>query len=153
MTTGAGVFSVSVFLTASIESTEYGGIVMEDYTAAAKRHWQDAELLGREQRRENADHHYGFAAECALKLALQTLGYFRDDEHRKHINVLWNKMQATAFQKRFPGLAGLLSGSNCFDDWDVEQRYFGNDTVTSEAMRAHQKCAGRLLLAVGLFRG
>ncbi len=75
----------------------------EDYPAAARRHWEDAALLDEAQRRENADHHYGFAAECALKSALQAMGYFREDQHRRHINVLWNKMQATAFQNPFPG--------------------------------------------------
>lgn len=125
----------------------------EDYPAAAKRHWEDAALLDREQRRENADHHYGFAAECALKSALQAMGYFREDQHRKHINVLWNKMQATAFQNRFPGLAGLLSGSNRFADWDVEQRYHSDGAVTEQAMKRHRECARRLLIAVDLYRG
>ncbi|WP_200347074.1 hypothetical protein [Halochromatium glycolicum] len=126
---------------------------MEDYTAAARRHWADAQLLDREQRRQNADHHYGFAAECALKSALQAMGYFREEAHRKHINVLWNRMQATAFQHRFPGLVGLLAGSNRFDDWDVEQRYHGDGAVTEEAIKVHRDCAHRLLRAVGLFRG
>ena len=125
----------------------------EDFTAAAKRHWADAGLLDQEQRRENADHHYGFAAECALKSALQSMGSFQEDKHRKHINVLWNKMQATAFQNRFPGLARLLSGTNRFADWDVEQRYHADGVVTEVAMRAHQDCARRLLIAVNLFRG
>lgn len=124
----------------------------EDYTAAAKRHWKDAGLLDEEERWENADHHYGFAAECALKSALERMGFFRD-EHRKHINVLWNKMQATAFQKRFPGLVGLLSGANRFADWDVEQRYEADGAVTEEAMRAHKDCAQRLLIAANVYRG
>ena len=48
----------------------------EDYTAAAKRHWLDADLLKDDERLENADHHYGFAAECALKSTLQSMGAF-----------------------------------------------------------------------------
>jgi len=124
----------------------------EDFTVAAKRHWADAGLLDENERRENADHHYGFAAECALKSALRTMGYFQD-EHRKHINVLWNKMQATAFQNRFPGLARLLAGGNRFADWDVEQRYHENGTVTEEAMQAHRDCARRILIAANLYRG
>ena len=43
---------------------------MENYSSAAIRHWKDAELLERENRIENADHHYGFAAECAIKKVL-----------------------------------------------------------------------------------
>jgi hypothetical protein len=127
--------------------------VIEDYTAAARRHWADAELLDRKERRQNADHHYGFAAECALKVALQELGCFQEKAHRQHINVLWNKMQATAFQRSFPGLARLLSRSNRFADWDVDQRYHGDGTITEEAIKIHRDYARRLLIAVNLFRG
>lgn len=124
----------------------------EDFPAAARRHWGDAKLLDQEQRWENADHHYGFAAECALKSALQVMGSFRDD-HRRHINVLWNKMQATAFQRRFPGLASLLAGPNRFADWDVEQRYCGDGAVTQTALQGHRNYARRLLIAANLKRG
>jgi HEPN domain-containing protein len=131
---------------------EQGGEMGEDFTASAERHWKDAELLDEEQRWENADHHYGFAAECALKSALQAMGAFRED-HRKHINVLWNKMQATAFQRRFPGLTRLLAGSNRFADWDVEQRYEADGAVNEDTIRAHRESARRLLIAANLYRG
>ena len=124
----------------------------EDFTAAAKRHWADAGLLADNERRENADHHYGFAAECALKSALRSMGCFQD-EHRKHINVLWDKMQATHFQRRFPGLARLLAGANRFKDWNVEQRYHGDGAVTEQAMQSHRDCAGRILIAANVYRG
>ena len=125
----------------------------EDFTAAAKRHWADAGLLAENERRENADHHYGFAAECALKFALQEMGYFRDEHRRWHIEVLWNKLRATAFQKGFPGLVGPLSADNPFADWHVDQRYQRDGAVTEEAMRKHQHYARRLLIAANLVRG
>jgi hypothetical protein len=125
----------------------------EDFTAAAKRHWADAGLLAENERRENADHHYGFAAECALKYALQEMGYFRDEHRRWHIEILWNKLQAMAFQKGFPGLVGPLSANNPFSDWHVNQRYHADGMVSDQAMRNHEYWAQRLLKAAGVYRG
>lgn len=125
----------------------------EDYPEAAKRHWVDAGLLDEKQRWENADHHYGFAAECALKHALQAMGYFRDEHRRWHIDVLWNKMQATAFKNGFPGLVGPLSGNNRFADWHVDQRYHADGMVSEQATRDHEYWARRLLRAAGVYRG
>ena len=42
----------------------------EAYADAAVRHWSDAEFFKEDQRLPNADQLYGFAAECALKVAL-----------------------------------------------------------------------------------
>ena len=125
----------------------------EDYPAAAKRHWQDADLLQKAHRRDNADHHYGFAAECALKSALQYIGDFKDEHRRWHIEVLWNKMQPTKFKDGFPGLVSPLSATNPFSDWHVNQRYNADGTVSEQAIRNHEYWARRLLIAVGLNRG
>ena len=38
-----------------------------DFSNAHNRHWQDAELLFCDRRWANADHLYGFSAECGLK--------------------------------------------------------------------------------------
>jgi hypothetical protein len=48
----------------------------ENYSSAAFRHWQDAQLLAGENRVENADQLYGLAAECAIKTALLELPAF-----------------------------------------------------------------------------
>ncbi len=42
----------------------------EAYGDAAKRHYADARMLAASQRYDNAGHLIGFAAECALKHAL-----------------------------------------------------------------------------------
>lgn len=78
----------------------------ENYTEAAERHQHDAKLLDKYGRLDNADQLYGFAAECALKAALVQLGRFRDDQHKVHINDLWDKMQATSFQLERRGAPG-----------------------------------------------
>ncbi|MFC3984161.1 hypothetical protein [Streptosporangium jomthongense] len=42
----------------------------DDYAHAALRHYRDAVYLHDDKRLPNADHHYGFAVECALKSLL-----------------------------------------------------------------------------------
>ena len=55
----------------------------ENYSSAAKRHWNDGETLTKRERLDNADQLFGFSAECALKSALNSLGRFQDIP-RKH---------------------------------------------------------------------
>lgn len=128
---------------------------MENYAEAALRHWKDAELLEKENCVENADHHYGFAAECAIKKVLATHPDFTNQgvlnsTYRKHINVLWNKVNLQNIQKIAPSLPATLKILNPFHDWDVEQRYFPNGTVDPAVMQRHKQAAKRLLGATGL---
>lgn len=128
---------------------------MENYSSAAVRHWKDAELLARENRVENADHHYGIAAECAIKKVLVAFPAFSasgmlDSSYKQHINVLWNKVGHQSLQKSYPKLLAILKVSNAFSDWDVNQRYFVDGAVTSAALASHKRTASHLLGAVNL---
>lgn len=128
---------------------------MENYSSAAVRHWKDAELLARENRVENADHHYGFAAECAIKKVLVSFPAFLasgmlDSSYKQHINVLWNKVGHQSLQKSYPRLLAILKEAQNFSDWDVDQRYFADGAVSMVALASHKKTAGRIFGAVNL---
>jgi hypothetical protein len=128
---------------------------MENYTDAALRHWKDAELLEKENRVENADHHYGFAAECAIKKVLAVHPDFvkqgkLDTPHKKHINVLWGRVNLQSIQKIAPSLFAVLKTSNQFLDWSADQRYAANSTVSLAALQMHKQAASLLLVATGL---
>lgn len=128
---------------------------MENYSSAAVRHWKDAELLARENRVENADHHYGFAAECAIKKVLVVFPAFStsgvlNSSYKQHINSLWDKVTHQSLQKSYPQLFAILKVTNAFSDWDVNQRYFVDGAVTSAALASHKKITSRLLGAVNL---
>jgi len=128
---------------------------MENYTDAALRHWKDAELLEKENRVENADHHYGFAAECAIKKVLAVHPSFQKQGelypfYKKHINVLWGRIHLQSNHKFVSSLFAVLQTSNQFFDWDVDQRYGANGAVSPKAMKMHKIAAGRLLVATGL---
>lgn len=128
---------------------------MENYSIAAIRHWKDAELLENENRLDNSDHHYGFAAECAIKKALVILPAFSTSgelnaSYKEHINVLWDKVGHQSLQKNYPKLLAILRSSNDFSSWHIKQRYFADGTVSSAALALHKKAASRLLGAVNL---
>ncbi len=127
----------------------------EDYSSAAFRHWQDAELLEREHRVENADQLYGFAAECAIKKTLVELPAFAKErklheDYKEHIDVLWGKVKHQSLEKRYPNLLALLKATNHFSDWCVKQRYVTDGVISAEAMQKHRDMTRRLLGAVGL---
>ncbi len=128
----------------------------ENYSSAAFRHWQDAQLLERKNRVENADQLYGLAAECAIKKALIELPAFvekagmLDKPYQRHINELWEKVKHQSLQKRYRTLFGILKDTNHFSDWNVNQRYVAGGVISLETMQKHRDIAKRLLGAVGL---
>ena len=128
---------------------------MENYAEAALRHWKDAQLLEEGNCVENADHHYGFAAECAIKKVLivhpsYAQGGILDLSYKKHINILWGKVKLQSIQKTAPMLLAVLNSPNQFLDWDVDQRYAPNGTISSRAKQIHKQAASRLMGATGL---
>src|SRR5688500_13868723 len=102
----------------------------EQYKDAAARHWKDGKHLADVGRLDNADHLYGFAAECAIKHAIQLSTNGRSSGERVHINKLWHSMSLQSLQRAFLPLYGLLQTASPFADWDVSQRYEGTGFVT-----------------------
>lgn len=125
----------------------------ENFTAAAKRHWNDARYLEDESRVDNADHLYGFATECALKSVLMRLGAFDRSEHLIHINGLWRKMRIEGLEEQFPEVSEIVNGYNVFDDWSAQQRYEPEGTISYEALERHRNIAQLVLIATGVYRG
>ena len=130
-----------------------GDTMTDDYKAAAIRHYRDAELLEDHKRVENADHHFGLAAECGLKEALTQMGGLRREHRKWHIDQLWHKIQAKQFSKSFPKLASLVANRDCFADWKISQRYGSDGEVPRANLERHRKWTARLLGAARIFRG
>jgi hypothetical protein len=130
--------------------------VPEVFDIAALRHWRDGVLLERETRLSNSDQLYGFAAECAIKVALVGFPGFVDaddrlmNQYREHIEILWNRVPVQGIQRRFPGLAAVLQLANPFTEWTTNHRYADDDAATPAARIRHRETARRLMGAVGL---
>ncbi len=121
-----------------------------DFYDAFSRHDADADLLLENERWANADHHYGLAAECALKALLLQQGIPSDNgdmspdrqyqRYRKHINDLWDSYQSF-MQTRH---AYAIPPDNPFQDWDIAQRYAPEKEITEHAARNHATAVGTL---------
>ena len=128
---------------------------MENYSDAAVRHWKDAQLLERENCVENADHHFGVAAECAVKKVLVAFPAFStagvlEKAYKTHINALWGQVGHQSLHKTYPKLYALIKAANPFSDWDVNQRYLADGGISKAAMELHKQSARRVLGAANL---
>ena len=130
--------------------------MLEDYAAAAIRHFRDGDLLEGNRRVANADQLFGFTAECAVKSVLVELAGFLAGgrlapAYYKHINQLWASVPLQSIQRRHRGLVVVLKGlPQPFADWSTDQRYGPDGVVTDDAIGRHRQAAARVLGSVGL---
>ncbi len=131
-----------------------------DYKNAARRHYEDAEILFNRLRWANADQLYGLAAECGLKAVMVGLGApttsTGDLKERIHMDKLWDSFRHFVINRnRAQKYLGYLSGypGNPFQDWNISQRYantseFQNsndDTKPSYRVISHQSAASMII--------
>jgi hypothetical protein len=71
-----------------------------DFFNAYQRHYKDAESLYTASRWANADHLYGFSAECGLKCIMQNFGMRLDPitetppkKDKVHIDQVWDRYE------------------------------------------------------------
>ncbi|MCP4655857.1 MAG: hypothetical protein GY856_10615 [bacterium] len=122
-----------------------------NYRDAARRHWDDAELLEGSNRFPNSDQLYGLAAECALKEVMVALGAFTTPEgdlsetrHRQHIDALWPAFLSFASGRRGSRYLSPLRkfDANPFEDWNIVHRYAADSAAPSGSARtSHAKAA------------
>lgn len=108
---------------------------MIKFPYAAKRSYDDAELLTSNMRQVNAGHLYGFASECGIKSLLVAYGLPTDPAtgdivesrpyaYRVHINSLISNMYAFLSGRGGAKYLGLMPNINHFSNWKVEHRYY-----------------------------
>lgn len=120
-----------------------------NFRDAAERHWKDAGYLLADARLANADHLFGFSAECSLKAMMCALGMgLREDgapadrQYRVHINDLWDEFPSFANARSDAYYANQLSsGPNPFANWDVNQRYNHGSGIKLDVVEAHRQGA------------
>ncbi|MFC7380763.1 hypothetical protein [Sphaerisporangium rhizosphaerae] len=139
----------------------------EDHFAqAARRHYEDAVYLHDDERLPNADHHYGFSVECALKSLLLrhlnatmaplkpggkpsakpwTLDANGKPRTHGHLPDLWSDVAALAHGRSGGTLAGMLNSSAPFATWDVTDRYHGAPSLSATTMNERKAAAAQIL--------
>jgi hypothetical protein len=136
-----------------IEAGQYFVVMGESYREAALRHWEDAELLCQNARIANADHLYGFSAECAIKAdVFPLLNLQQKADLRIHINSLWSGARLHLRGRRGGTLFPVFNRykSNPFLDWNINDRYKSDGHVSKIKMTAHRKATLEVLKAVGM---
>lgn len=129
-----------------------------DFRDAAERHWDDAGCLFNDNRPANADHLFGLSAECALKavmaglgMALRQDGAPQEQQHRVHINELWDEFVNFAQGRGGTRYVVAMTGvSNPFLDWDVSQRYAHRTDISIGAVGNHRSGAGKTIKILDL---
>lgn len=116
-----------------------------DFLDAQQRHWSDAEYLLQARRWANADHLYGIAAECGLKLLMRTFGMAVDSTtgsptnklDRMHANNVWARFESYR-SGHAQGTGYALSSCNSFASWDIADRYANRANFGEARARGHQ---------------
>lgn len=118
-----------------------------DFLDAHHRHWDDAEHLFQAHRWANADHLYGFAAECGLKRLMQRFGMVLDaqgsplqGDDRVHVDQAWRRYE-TYRNGHVDGVAFALPSANPFRQWKAGQRYAAQSQFNQARATSHQSGA------------
>ena len=116
-----------------------------DFLDAHQRHWDDAEHLLQAQRWANADHLYGFAAECGLKQLMQRFGMSVDEttgspvdrKDWRHADTIWARFESYR-SGHAHGVGYVLPAGNLFGNWDVSDRYAHQSNFDEARAQGHQ---------------
>lgn len=126
-----------------------------DFGDAHQRHWEDAELLFSEKRLANADHLYGFSAECGLKAVMEALGMGVDrkgkptkPKDRVHIETLWTRFQSFASGRGGAQYSRQLPSGTPFQNWSVSDRYAHRGYAVQSVVEQHRNAAAQICVVV-----
>ena len=103
---------------------------MECYRQAARRLFEDGEVLHRDERLATACHLYGLAAECALKACMTMLPGSSRQLPYSHLPDIANDARRWLKSKKYRGLLLLLGKLDYMQGWDVQNRYWSTDRFT-----------------------
>lgn len=127
---------------------------MEDYDNAAKRHFDDAELLRNDTqpRLANASHLYGISGECALK-AIMSCSKPAKKPPQAHIPQIIKEFRTHSASKDNSELAQrILKWCAGFGHWKIEQRYYAASTFGSDRVETEAQSAKNLLRLLTLWK-
>ncbi|QKS29577.1 MAG: SAM-dependent methyltransferase [Candidatus Accumulibacter similis] len=124
-----------------------------DFRDASARHFEDAELLEAQARPHNADHLFGFSAECSLKAAMVGIGQPVGPDgapigYKNHIDALWAKFQSFSSGLLDAKYLAYVPPMNPFASWQAEQRYWGRASFSAPNLTSHRAAAHECRLLV-----
>ena len=123
----------------------------ECYGQAAIRHYDDAEYLASQNRFDGAGHFIGFAAECAIKHAVESVRPSAAAPYL-HLPELIDAAKKNFRGHRHKHLLVLLQMTSYFAGWTVRARYFADGAVGQVQYEQWRQHAQRTFAATGLSR-
>ncbi|HEI8722807.1 SAM-dependent methyltransferase [Serratia marcescens] len=117
-----------------------------DFSDANERHWHDAELLLEKERFANADHLYGFSAECGLKALMRAFGMPCNEAGSPQESRDWKHIDKLSVRYEAYRSGGEFADYRCddvdaFSNWKVSDRYAKQSGFTVEYVAAHRSAA------------
>lgn len=126
-----------------------------NFFCAAKRHYNDAELLLTNNREVNAGHLYGFASECGVKQLLVIHGLPTDPlsgelidntrQYRAHIDKLVNSMNVFLSGRGAARYTAMMPSIGAFANWKVDHRYY-TDSALPASVPDWRKAAEEIMM-------
>jgi hypothetical protein len=118
-------------------------MMQTDFFNAYQRHYKDAEYLYDASRWANADHLYGFSAECGLKCIMQSFGMRLDPvkgtppkKDKVHIDQVWDRYET--YRAGMGAAEYALPQPNPFAAWNVSDRYAHETGFTQTLVEQHK---------------
>lgn len=105
---------------------------------------QDAESLYRAGRYGTADHLFGLAAECALKVLLLQQSQQRDAGKPVHLPQLWEEYSRAATGRG----SKAVPQRNPFSGWSINDRYAEDETFRTGGRTARYRNAAGQIFAL-----
>lgn len=117
----------------------------ESYLSAAQRHFDDAELLHRKNRLDNASHHYGVAGECAVKAVCVEEAGTRPHKHFDDLPLKDLRVSAVANLAGRKGQRMRVVLPSLFAGWSINNRYAATGHTSAAQIEQWRADAKRAL--------
>ena len=116
----------------------------EEFAAAHRRHWEDAEFLSGDGRWPNADHLYGMSAECGLKTIIKSFGIpiTRKSGYKSHVNEIRPKFRTLVKNRNE---MQYVMADEPFSDWSIGDRYTDGGHIDRTTAIRHREAAKLVL--------
>jgi hypothetical protein len=124
---------------------------MEDFADAARRLYEDADLLDKSNRIATASHLYGFVGECVLKALMCNLSPVAKipKNMKGHLPTIWSVFKGHSAMSNFPQRVSACTPFEAgYGSWQVDQRYWARAGFTRHPKLTDEKASARGLMSV-----
>ena len=123
----------------------------QSYSQSAVRHFRDAEHLAAAESLNGARYLIGYAAECAIKAAVEATRPAAEAPHI-HLPELVERAKKALHGRRQQAILAVLKKADFMAGWTTGLRYEADQMIEQEQYQAWRTDALRIMGAAGLRR-